>query len=123
VKRTSTSLVDLELPLEVDVPADHEPDRRLECEHARPAALAAVDATVIYVAPDAGLEDHPGELPLENVVVGVPPAPDLLGEDAEGFLGGSLDDGRGAYCGVGCCCAHRLSLTLCSAASLKDASD
>src|SRR4051794_9239818 len=72
VKRTSISLV-----FEGSVSSVHcrlmsqlddEALGRVEGEHARPAALAAVDAAVEDVAAHARLEDHLGELALEDVV-------------------------------------------------------
>src|SRR5438094_3511855 len=75
--------VGLELPLRADVPADDEAVRRLVGEHARPAALAAVDAAVVDVAALARLEDHVGELPLDDVVVRRPPAAHVVGEHRE----------------------------------------
>src|SRR5262249_45758958 len=76
-------VVGLELPLHTDVPTDHKPARRLVREHSRPAALAAVDAAVVDMAADAGLEHHPRQLGLEDVVGRIPPAPDVLSEDME----------------------------------------
>jgi hypothetical protein len=43
-------------------------------------ALAAVDTAVVHVAADARLEDHLGQLALEDVVIGAPPAADVLRE-------------------------------------------
>src|SRR5207244_11447845 len=65
--------VGLDLPVEVDVPAEDEPVRRLVGEHARPLALAAVDATVVDAPAGARLDHHLGELRLEDVVLGRPP--------------------------------------------------
>jgi hypothetical protein len=62
--------VGLELPLWADVPADHDPMRRLVGEHARPAALAPVHAPVLEVAADARLEHGLRDLDREQVVLG-----------------------------------------------------
>src|SRR5438477_1035852 len=52
--------VGLELPMRADVPADHEPVRRLVGEYARPPALAAVHAAVVDVAAHPRFEHHRG---------------------------------------------------------------
>src|SRR5437016_678076 len=77
---TGAFRIGLELPLQVDVPADDEPGGRLEGEDAGPAAVAAVDAAVVDVAALAWLEDHLGELGLQDVVLGRPPRGDAVGE-------------------------------------------
>src|SRR4029077_21079245 len=58
--------VGLELPLRRDVPADHHAPAGLEAQHARPLALAAVDADVVDATARAELEDHLGQLTLED---------------------------------------------------------
>src|SRR2546423_9007072 len=110
--------IGLELPLRADVPADDEAVGRLVGEHARPAALAAVDAAVVDVAALAALEDHLRELPLEDVVLGRPPGPHLVGEDRERPLDRRVDDDRRPDGGRCCLRGHETS-SACSTAALK----
>src|SRR5919106_665063 len=110
--------IGLDLPLWADVPAEHDPVGRLVCEHASPAALAAVDATVIDVAAHVGLEDGLGDLDLEHVVLAWLEGAEADGEDGEGALDGRLDDDRVPGCGVGCLRGHSLSFACCSTAVL-----
>jgi hypothetical protein len=94
-------VVGLDLPLHVDVPAEDHAAGRVVGQHASPAALAAVHADVVEVPAHARLEHHLGDLGLEDVVVGVPPALEVLGEDLEGVVDRGVDDDRGAHGGVG----------------------
>jgi MFS family permease len=87
-------VVGLDLPLLIQVPAEDDPVRRLVGEHARPAALAAVDATVDDMAADTRLEHGLGELDSEDVVLGRLEPAEVLGEDREGPLDRRLDDDR-----------------------------
>src|SRR5947209_9864496 len=111
--------VRLDLPPQVDVPTEDDTVGRLVGEHPRPAAFAAVDATVVYVAAGARLEHHLGELCLEDVMLGRPPAADVLGKNRERALDRRLDDDRLAD-GCGCCLhGHETSSSRCSTAALK----
>ena len=110
--------IGLDLPLRADVPAEHDPVRRLVCEHPRPAALAAVDAAVVDVPAHVRLEDRLGDLDVEQVVVGRLEAAEVIGEDREGALDGRLDDDRSADGGFRCLRAHELSFICCSTAVL-----
>ena len=83
--------VGLELPAQADVPAEADPPRRFVGEHPAPAALAAVGAAIDDVAADARLEHHLGQVGLQDVVVGIPPDPDVFGEYAESMLDRCLD--------------------------------
>ena len=74
MKRTSTSLVflevGLELPVGAYVPADQEPVRWLVGQHTRPAALAPIHAAVIQVAAHARLEHGLGDCDPQQIVRG-----------------------------------------------------
>src|SRR5438046_607908 len=66
--------VGLDLPLEVDVPAEHEQRRRLVCENTRPLALASVGSAVVDAAAGTRLDNHLCERRVEDVMVRRPPA-------------------------------------------------
>ena len=102
--------IGLDLPLQVDVPAEHDALGRLVGQHARPAALAAVADDVVDVAADPRLEHHRGERGAlrEQVVVGIPPGADLVGEDLERPRLRDVDDDRRRDGGLGGC-AHESS--------------
>jgi hypothetical protein len=65
--------VGLDAPLEVDIPRERDPLRRVVRQHPGPTALAAVDPDVVDVAAHPGLDDHFGQLALQDVMVGRPP--------------------------------------------------
>jgi hypothetical protein len=88
--------IGLDLPLQVDVPAEADPGGRLVGQDPGPPALAAVGAAVDDVAADVRLEDHLGQRGGQDVLVVVPPGADLLGEDPEGVLGAGIDVDFGA---------------------------
>src|SRR5579859_116679 len=108
----------LDLPLRTDRPAEHDACRRLVGEHAPPAALAAVDATVEEVATDAGLEHRLGDLDVEHVVLCRLEAAELLGEDPECAFDRRVDDDRRAYGRLSCSGAHSTSFVVCSTTAL-----
>ena len=87
----------LELPAEVDVPAEHDALGRLVGEHPRPAALAAVDPAIVDVPAGPRLEHHLRELGPNDVVPGRPPASDVLGEDRESTLDRRVHRDRGPH--------------------------
>jgi len=88
--------VGLDLPLEVDVPAETDPDGRFVGENRGPLALTAIGAAVDDVAAGIGLEDHLGQRGLQDVLVVVPPGADPFGEDAERMLRAGIDFDFGA---------------------------
>src|SRR5262249_20585084 len=96
----------LDLPLRADVPAEDDPIRRLVGEHARPSALAPVDAAVVDVPADPRLEHGLGNRGTEHVVLGRLDAVEVLGEDAEGALDGHLDDDLRPHGRRLCLCGH-----------------
>src|SRR5437879_1342434 len=61
--------VGLDLPLRVDVPAEHHAGWWLVGEDPRPSALAAVEGAVVDVSADAGLENGLGDGGREQVVL------------------------------------------------------
>ena len=79
----------LELPLHVDVPAEHDPMRGLVGEDPGPVALAAVGPDVVDVTALLGLEHHAGERRLEEVMFRRPPAAHVLGEHGKGRFAGA----------------------------------
>src|SRR5690349_14343127 len=56
--------VGLDLPAEIDVPADEDPGGRLVGQHASPVARAAIGGAFVDVTADVGLEHHLGKLSL-----------------------------------------------------------
>ena len=118
---TRARRIRFELPLQVDVPADDEARRWVEREHTRPPALAAVDATVVHVTADTRFEHHLGELGLQDVMLGRPPAPDAVREDRERPLDRRIDDDRRPDRRVSRLRAHCSSRVPCSTACLKPA--
>src|SRR5262249_44562759 len=72
-----------DLPLRVNVPADHDPVRRFVGEDARPAALASIHAAVIDMTAHAPLEHGLGDLDAEDVVFAWLNAIEFLREDSE----------------------------------------
>ena len=115
-----SGVVGLELPLKADIPAEHDPVRRLVGEHAGPSTLAAVDASVDDVAADEGLEHHLLQVGLQDVVLGRPPRPDVVGEHTERLVDRRLHDDRRGDRGVGDLCSHCSSC--CSTLCLNDVS-
>src|SRR5258708_33409317 len=108
----------LDLPLRADVPADQDSVRRLVREHPSPVALAAVDASVVDVAPLAQLEDRLGDIHAEHVVLGRLETAEALGEDRERPLDWRLHNdlvADGCRCGR---CGHETSCSGCSTAAL-----
>src|SRR5262245_23461156 len=110
--------VGLDLPLRADVPTEHDSVRRLVGEHARPAALAAVDAAVVEVAAHAWLEHSLRDLDREQVVLPRLEAPEFLGEDAKCALDRRIDHDGGGDRRFGYFSAHVSSLLGCSTADL-----
>lgn len=108
--------IGLDLPLRADVPTQEHPVGRLVGQHARPAALAAVDAAVIDVTADARFKDRFGDRDGEQIVLGRLEAAEILGEDFECALDRSLDDngllhGRDGYARVHFCSSGDCSTT------------
>ena len=92
--------IGLQLPGRADVPADHEPLRRIEGEHPCPATLRAVLAAVVDVAAHMGLEHGLGDRDRQQVVIPRLDAVELLGEHAERVVGGDVDDDLSAHPGL-----------------------
>jgi hypothetical protein len=110
--------IGLDLPLGADAPAEHDAVGWLEGEHAGQAALAAIDAAVVDVAAHVGLEDGPGDVDREHVVLGRLEAAEAIGEDREGPLDRRFDDDRAPDGGVRCLRTHEISFICCSTAVL-----
>lgn len=85
--------VGLELPLEVEVPRDHQPVGRFVSEHIGPASLAPVRAAVVDMATLSRLEDHLGERCLRDVMLGRP-----LGEMLEYGTSRRVSEGAKGKC-------------------------
>lgn len=83
--------VGLDAPLRADVPAQEHAVGRLIGQHARPAALAAVDTAVIDMAADPGLEHCLGDLGCKQIVLWRFETAEILGENLEGALDRRLD--------------------------------
>src|SRR5215207_2034192 len=110
--------VRLDLPLGADVPAEHDPVRRLVGEHARPLAFAAVDAAVVDAPALAGFEHRLRDLDGEQVVLARLDAVEVVGEDRERALDRRLDDDLRPHRGVLRLRGHETSSVGCSAAAL-----
>src|SRR5215207_9038398 len=113
--------VGLDLPLRGDVPAEHDPVRRLIGEHARPLALAAVDAAVVDAPTRASLKHRLRYLDSEHVVLARLDAVEVLREDRERTLDRCLDDDLLLYGRLLWLRGHETSSAGCSAAALKAA--
>src|SRR5450755_73238 len=83
--------VGLDLPLRADVPAEDHAGWWLVGQDPRPPAFAAVDATVVDVPADVGLEDCLGDRGREQVVLRRLEVAEPLGERCEGLLGRRVD--------------------------------
>src|SRR5215207_7373909 len=110
--------VGLDLPLRGDVPAEHDPVRRLIGEHARPLALAPIHAAVVDAPALASLEHRLRYLDVEHVVLARLDAVELLREDRERALDRDFDDDVGPHEFLACLCGHEFSSVVCSATAL-----
>src|SRR5512132_629928 len=97
------------LPLAVDLPGDDQPVGRFPGQDPAPVALAAVHALLVPASAFAWLEDGLGHVGLADVVLGRPPGPEGVGEDAEGPLDGHVDGDRSGERWDGGGAAHRSS--------------
>jgi len=91
----------LELPLRADVPAEHDPIRRLVGEHPPPLAFSPVDPAIVDSTAGAGLEHRLGDIDAEHVVIPRLDLVELLSEDGKRALDRRLDDDMrpdGALC-------------------------
>ena len=80
----------------VDLPGDDQPVRWLPGQHPPPVALAAVGALFVPAAALAWFQDGGGHVGLADVVLGRPPAIEVLGEGPKGPVDSRVDgDGSG----------------------------
>jgi hypothetical protein len=95
-----------------------DPIGRLVGQHARPAALAAVDAAVVDVAARARLEHGLGDVDAEHVVLARLDPVEVLREHAERALDRRLHDELVAHRGVLRVHGHETSLVGVSTSAL-----
>jgi hypothetical protein len=100
--------VRLDLPLRVDVPAEHDPVRRFAFQDAGPPALAAVDSPVVDVTAGLGLEHGLGDRCAQQVVFRRLEVAEPRGEEGERPFDRRLDDDLAAD-HRGCCLGHGVS--------------
>src|SRR6185437_8051036 len=110
--------IGLDLPSRIDVPAEEHPVGRLVGQHACPAALAAVDATVVEVATNTRLEHRLGDRYSEYVVLGGLESAKSLSEDLERVFDRGLNHDGLFHGRTGCSAAHFDSSGDCSTAIL-----
>src|ERR1700733_2718966 len=84
--------VALQLPLRADVPAEHQPVRRLVGKDSRPLALTAIHAAVEQAPADARLEDGLGNLDAQDVVLAWLDPRKVPDEHSKGTLDRHIND-------------------------------